>query len=141
MKTSNVDELASRIQNANKMSVPLQFLGKVLHYGGAGLGAYDTLSRSGVFNRPGEENETDIPGAIISGLGTAAQLASPYMPAIGGAFAAPLTAAALPVAATVAPLVNMARDRVKHLSRYPEEQQLPEVVNGITYGPMGEPYR
>ncbi len=137
----NVEDLASRIQNANKMSAPLEFLGKVLHYGGAGLGAYDTLLRSGALSRPGDENETDIPGAIISGLGTAAQLASPYVPAVGGAVAGPLTAAALPVAATVAPLINMARDRVKHLSRHPEEHQLPSVVNGITYGPMGEPYR
>ena len=136
-----LEELASRIQNANKLSVPLEALGKILHYGGANLGAYDTLLRSGALSRSGEENETDIPGAIISGLGTAAQLASPYVPAVGGAIAGPLTAAALPVAATVAPLVNMARDRVKHLSRYPEEHQLPPVVNGITYGPMGEPYR
>lgn len=137
----NIDELASRIQNANKISSPLELLGKVLHYGGAGLGAYDTLLRSGALSRQGEESETDIPGAIISGLGTVAQLASPYVPAVGGAIAGPLTAAALPVAATVAPLINMARDRVKHLSRHPEEQQLPPVVNGITYGPMGEPYR
>jgi hypothetical protein len=140
-KTISTEELAAMIKNSSKFAPLLESLGKFMHYGGAGFGAYDTLLRSGAFNRAGEKDETDIPGAIISGLGTAAQLASPYVPAVTGAVAGPLAASALPVVATVAPLINMARDRTKHLALHPEEHQLPPVVNGLSYGPMGEPYR
>jgi hypothetical protein len=119
-RTARTQKEGANTAKAAKVSGVLGKLGQALHYGGAGLGVYDILRRLGVF----DEGDTDRTGAAISGAGTLAQLVAPYVPAVAGAVAGPLTAAALPVAATVAPLYNMARDRIEHLKMFPEDQQL-----------------
>jgi hypothetical protein len=120
-REAKVSQESAATSNAARLSGPLSWLNKTLHYGGAGLGGYDALRRLGVFDK----GETSDPtGAAISGAGALAQLASPYVPAVAGAVAGPLTAAALPVAATVAPLINMARDRKAYLMQHPEAFQL-----------------
>ena len=84
----------------------------------AGLGAVDAL------NRHWAKDDT---GAAISGLGTAAALAAPYVGSMG----------ALPAASIAAPLYLMASDRIKRLAKHPEEVQLQE----DNFDPLGMPIR
>lgn len=84
----------------------------------AGFGAADAYNRA----RAGETGE-----AVVSGLGTAASLAAPYVASMG----------ALPAAGVAAPLYLMASDRIKRLAKHPEEIKLQE----DEYDAMGNPLR
>jgi hypothetical protein len=84
----------------------------------AGLGAIDTLNRA---------NQKDTEGATISGLGTLASLAAPYVASMG----------ALPAASIAAPLYLSASDRIKYLKKHPEQIRLQE----DQFDPMGNPLR
>ncbi len=84
----------------------------------AGLGAVDALNRY---------NAKDTTGAAISGLGTAAALAAPYVGSAG----------ALPATSVAAPLYLMASDRIKRLAKHPEEVQLQDE----NFDPLGMPIR
>lgn len=91
---------------------------------GAGYGAVDVYNR--IKNKlPGE--------ALTSGLGTVASTVAPF---VGGA-ASPLLA----TAGLAVPLYLSAADRLRYLKEHPEAYQLPETVNGMRFGPMGEPYQ
>lgn len=85
---------------------------------GVGFGAIDALNR---------HNAKDDTGAAISGLGTLAGLAAPYVASAG----------ALPAASIAAPLYLMASDRIKRLAKHPEEVQLQE----DNFDPMGNRIR
>jgi hypothetical protein len=84
----------------------------------AGLGAVDALNRY---------NAKDTTGSAISGLGTAAALAAPYVGTMG----------ALPAASIAAPLYLMASDRIERLKKHPEEIRLQE----DDFDPLGMPIR
>ena len=84
----------------------------------AGLGAVDALNRY---------NAKDTTGSAISGLGTAAALAAPYVGTMG----------ALPAASIAAPLYLMASDRIERLKKHPEEIRLQE----DDFDPLGVPIR
>lgn len=101
------------------LGVPLRGL-----LGGASAG-YSALD---AFNRA---NAKDYSGATIAGVGGLAGLGSMAVGSMG----------ALPAIATAAPLYNSVSDRIEYLKAHPEEQVEPEVVNGLRFGPMGEPYR
>jgi len=94
---------------------------------GAGLagGAADA------YNRVRDKNYGE---AALSAAGNIAGAAAPWL---GGAVAAPLAG----LAGVAAPLYLSAADRLRYLEKHPEEHQAPEVVNGMRFGPMGEPYR
>jgi hypothetical protein len=85
---------------------------------GAGFGAVDAM------NRHWAKDDT---GAAISGLGTLAGLAAPYIASAG----------ALPAAGIAAPLYLMASDRIKRLAKHPEEVQFQE----DDFDPMGNRIR
>lgn len=89
----------------------------------AGYGAMDVANRLSE-KRPGE--------AALSGLGTIAGAVAPFV----GAAAAPLT-----LTGTAIPLYLSAADRLRYLQKHPEAHQAPEVVKGMRFGPMGEPYQ
>ena len=84
----------------------------------AGMGAADTYNRL---------KTGDKPGAAVSGLGTAASLAAPFVSSAG----------ALPAIATAAPLYLMASDRLKHLEKHPEDYRLED----SSFDPLGMPLR
>lgn len=109
------------ISTAGRLSGPLSMAGKGLGAAGAGLGLYDAYRR---------QHEGDTHGAVVGALGTAASLA----PAVVG------SAGVLPALGAAAPLYLMAHDRLRYLKEHPEAHQAPEVVNGMRFGPMGEPY-
>jgi hypothetical protein len=94
---------------------------------GAGLvgGATDVYNRA----KQGLTGE-----AALSAVGNVAGAAAPWL---SGAVAAPLAG----MAGVAAPLYLTAADRLRYLQKHPEEHQAPEVVNGMRFGPMGEPYR
>jgi len=100
----------TRTAGAAALSGPLNWLGKAAYGVGGVLGAYDTGARA--FNG-------DTTGAAISGVGTLAQMAAPYVASAVGA--GTLGGLALPAVATVAPLYNMARDRNEYLKTHPNE--------------------
>lgn len=81
-----------------------------LYGAGIGFGAVDAYNRA----RAGENQE-----AMIGGAGTAAGLASTFVPAL-------TTAGALPAASVAAPLYLAASDRLRRLQKHPEEYQLYE---------------
>jgi hypothetical protein len=85
---------------------------------GAGFGAIDALNR---------HNAKDDTGAAISGLGTLAGLAAPYVASAG----------ALPAASIAAPLYLMGSDRIEHLKKHPEDVRLQE----DRFDPLGMPIR
>lgn len=118
---ANVAKTATSIKNAGRVAGALSGLGMGVGAVGAGLGLYDAYKR---------QNEGDLHGAIVGGLGTAASLA-PL--AVG-------SAGVLPALGAASPLYLMAHDRLNYLKRHPEAHQKPEVVNGMRFGPMGEPY-
>jgi len=91
---------------------------------GAGYGAVDVYNRA----KQGLTGE-----ALTSGLGTAASTVAPF---VGGA-ASPLLA----TAGLAVPLYLSASDRLRYLKEHPEAYQLPETVNGMRFGPLGEPYQ
>lgn len=85
---------------------------------GAGMGAADAYNRY---------NAGDKSGAAISGVGTLASMAAPFVGSAG----------ALPAAAVAAPLYLMASDRLKHLQEHPEDYRLEE----SNFDPLGMPIR
>ena len=127
---------------ANRLSGPLDYFNKLLHGAGVAAGAYDTVNRAGWLNKAGDNSGVDRTGALISGLGTIAQAAAPVAEKVIGRVAlGGLGATALPAVAGAAPLLNMARDRIKFLQEHPEAYEGNPTVNGITYDPSGFPYR
>ena len=91
---------------------------------GAGYGAVDVYNRA----KQGLSGE-----ALTSGLGTVASTVAPFV----GGVASPLLA----TAGLAVPLYLSAADRARYLKEHPEAYQLPETVNGMRFGPMGEPYQ
>lgn len=91
---------------------------------GAGYGAVDVYNRA----KQGLSGE-----ALTSGLGTVASTVAPFV----GGVASPLLA----TAGLAVPLYLSASDRLRYLKEHPEAYQLPETVNGMRFGPMGEPYQ
>lgn len=91
---------------------------------GAGYGAVDVYNRA----KQGLSGE-----ALTSGLGTVASTVAPFVSGV----ASPLLA----TAGLAVPLYLSASDRLRYLKEHPEAYQLPETVNGMRFGPMGEPYR
>lgn len=100
---------SSPLWNYAKRLIGLPIKG-ALYGAGIGFGAADAYNRA----RAGENQE-----ATIGGLGTAAGLASTFVPAM-------TTAGALPAAAVAAPLYLAASDRIKRLKKNPELQELYE---------------
>jgi hypothetical protein len=112
-RAAQIEREAQAAAKASKLAGPLAVLGRTMTGAGLGLGAYDAYRRY---------KEGDKFGAALSGgatlLGTAV----------------PLTA---PLGAAAMALYDAAGNRIEHLRRHPEEQ---EVVND-RYDAMGNPLR
>jgi hypothetical protein len=102
LRAAQVEKDVASTSKASKIAGPLSTAGKLLGAAGIGAGAYDTYMRN--------KNE-DTTGALISGLGTVASAAAPFLASAG----------VLPVASIAAPMYLMARDRYKYLNKNPEE--------------------
>jgi hypothetical protein len=156
LTTANaVEDLATSTANATKALAPVaqessplwNYAKHLLSYPlkGALTGAQVVGGATDVYNRAHSGHTGE---AITSAIGNTMGAVAPYLeygatkiaprlaPLMGGAVA-PLAG----IAGVATPLYLSASDRLRHLQKHPEDYQLPEVVNGMRFGPSGEPYR
>jgi len=156
LTTANAaEDLATSTANAARTAAPVveessplwKYAKHLLSYPlkGALTGAQVVGGAADVYNRA-HAGHTDE--AVTSGIGNTLGAVAPYLeygatkiaprlaPLMGGVVA-PLAS----VAGVAVPLYLSASDRLRHLQKHPEDYQLPEVVNGMRFGPSGEPYR
>jgi len=124
----NAKQIAKSLpQSVPKGKIPsfLSYIGKLSKYPvtGAFTGATAGLGIIDAYNR--YFSQKDPAGAAVSGLGTSAALAAPFVSSMG----------ALPSASIAAPLYLMAKDRLEYLKKHPEEIRL----ETNQYDAMGNP--
>ena len=112
----------SAAAKTSRLRPVLSYAGKLLSYPlkGALFGAGTAASLADMYNRA---KAKDVTGATISGIGSGAALAAPFVSSMG----------ALPAVAVAAPLYLAASDRLKHLQKHPEDYRL----ENARFDPLG----
>lgn len=106
-RAAQVEREAAATANASRMAGPLSTVGKMVGVAGIGAGGYDAYTRF---------KNQDKEGSLVSGLGTLASAAAPFVSAAG----------VVPALGVAAPLYLMAHDRIKHLQQNPQDFRLQE---------------